>query len=112
MQPQHSIFEPSSLPPDPDAYQFRCTNVAFVAACLCADLFDYRGIERGNGSDVIFILDDPHRLASEYLRQVCRWNLPSREPKALQRCADIPDERNQSASGGEAWLTNSPRPIN
>ena len=81
MQPQsHSIFEPSA-PPDPDTYQFRCTNVAFVAACLCADLFEYRSVERGNGSDVVFILDDPHKLAAEYLRRYAAGIFPAVNPK-------------------------------
>jgi hypothetical protein len=81
MSTQHSIFEPSTLPPDPDTYQFRCTNVAFVAACLCANLFDYHSVERGAGSDVVFILNDPRKLAAEYLRRFASGIFPAVNPK-------------------------------
>ena len=78
---QHSIFEPSQTPPDPGTYQFRCTNVAFVAACVTAALFEYRGVERGSGSDVVFILDDPNKLAAEYLRRFASGIFPACNPK-------------------------------
>ena len=87
----------------------RCTNVAFVAACLTADLFQYRNVERGNGSDVVFILDDPHKLAAEYLRRYCRWSLSSRKPEARDNTrGHFLMNVSQSASGGEAWLTHLP----
>ena len=76
-----TIFDPPSIPVDPDTPKFRSASVAFVAACLAADIFPYLGAEKASNGTVEFILKDEHRIAAEYQRRYNAGVFPRVNPK-------------------------------